>query len=430
MVLLSIPIIGMLLTTAPKSSRRAVATGQGVAAWLERYEFQTNRVRYELTHPWRKALEKILPDWTKQKIGLLQPTFTDIVVPLFPGEALLSVAVSMRPPMMGLRLIVADEQGQEFDPAAHSNTGSDGYWVAEVPAFPRRGKELRLRVASNTNILAEFRIPNPAPGPHPQWKAKPLPVSVQDGDLEASLVSFQAKSAGDQTFKAPGAYPRTECVFKFREQGQETSVWTPVSFEVSDATGNHWNAWPNPEFAGITGTEVRSGFLGALWPGEGAWKLKVEFKRTANFPQSELLHIEHLPAPGPEQLLEPRAQYQVNGAMIEVAAIIGKDVVWDRVYQLNPNRKRGCVTILLTGRILSQDRRLNFQEAQDEHGRTLKLASPLNEPGKLAGQGADLLPYSLNFEVGNDTEELNVRVAVSQSRFLEFLAKPEQVSLR
>jgi hypothetical protein len=70
---------------------------------------------------------------------------------------------------------------------------------------------------------------------------------------------------------------------------------------------------------------------------------------------------------------------------------------------------------------------LSFVEATDEHGKSLKLEGTFSDPGQISGQSPDLLPYSLNFRAPLDAHELTLVLAVSQSRFTEFLAKPEQV---
>src|SRR6266496_4472192 len=79
-------------------------------------------------------------------------------------------------------------------------------------------------------------------------------------------------------------------------------------------------------------------------PEEDAWKLRVEFKRIADFPENELVRIEHVRIPGPNEILQPQAAYEMNGATIAVATIIGSKVAWERVYQFNPERVRDCVT--------------------------------------------------------------------------------------
>src|SRR5206468_1932416 len=176
-----------------------------------------------------------------------------------------------------LRVVVLDDHGQEFDPAVQDVNVNSGYWATEIRAFPRRGRELRLRLMDNTSSLGEIRIPNPARGSYPQWRPQTLPVSSDHG-LEISLMGFRSYQSGAATFTKQGVYPRTQCSFRVRENGRESTAWLPLSFEISDATGNHW--WPLRDslLEGVDGTEIRAGFLGALWPGEKAWKLVVEFK--------------------------------------------------------------------------------------------------------------------------------------------------------
>ena len=177
----------------------------------------------------------------------------------------------------------------------------------------------------------------------------------------------------------------------------------------------------------MEGIEVLAGFLGALWPGEDAWKLKVEFRRTGDFPDNELLRIDHLPIPGTQEILRPQTAYEANGATVEIAAVIGARVPWERIVRFNARRTRDCITALINGRILSQGRRVSFVEAKDENGRMVRLEGASYEPGRIAGQSPDLLPYSFNFKPPPAARELTLTLAVSRSRFVEFLAKPEQV---
>ncbi|PYL00439.1 MAG: hypothetical protein DME19_04985 [Verrucomicrobia bacterium] len=399
---------------------------------LEAWNFQTNRVRYDLPNrPWARRAEKLLPDWVNQRIGLLQPV-TTFVTPNFTGESVLSSAFSIREPtgtpgIGALRLVVSDDRGQEFDPAFHDANVHGGYWVAEMQAFPRRGRELRLRLMENNNSLGEVTIPNPARGSYPKWKPESLPVSVKTNGLEFSLVKFQSFQSGAATFTKDGVYPRTQCVFRVAENGRDSTAWRPVSFEISDATGNHWRAPFDSRLEGLNRSEVSAGFLGALWAEEAAWKLGVELRRVAEFPENELLRIDHIPIPRPDDVLQPQTAYDANGATVEVAAIIGSKVGWNRIYLLNPNRGRDCVTVLIKGRILSQGRRVTFVEARDERGNLVRLEGAPSEPGHVAGLSPDFLPYSFNFKPAAGANELTLVLGVSQSRFVEFLAKPEQV---
>jgi len=62
------------------------------------------------------------------------------------------------------------------------------------PSYPRRGKVLKFRIyvrnsSDQWDTLAEFKMPNPTPGPHPVWKAMDVPVTRSNGDLEVTLVN-------------------------------------------------------------------------------------------------------------------------------------------------------------------------------------------------------------------------------------------------
>jgi len=424
---------GMVFFNTSRGLSRVVSSASGHIVKLEAWHFKSARVRYDLPNrPWARRLEKWLPDRVKQRLGLSQPLLSAVVTPDFQGEPLLSAAFSVSGPPGTqdagvLRLVVSDDRGQEFDPAVHDANVHSGHWVTEVRSFPRRGKELRLRLMTGSSSLGEIKIENPARGSHPRWKPEPMPVTVKSNGLELSLVKFRSYQPGATTFTKAGVYPRTECAFRIRENGRESTAWRPLFFEISDATGNHWRPFRDSLLEGVDGTEIRAGFLGALWPDEEAWKLRIEFKQVADFPAKELLRIESIPIPGPEEMLQPQSSYEVNGATVDVASIIGANVSFDRIVRLNARRLRDCFTVLVKGRILSQGRRLTFVEAKDEHGRIVKLRGTASDPGQISGQSPDLLPYSLNFQALPDARELTLVLAVSQSRFLEFLAQPEQV---
>ena len=427
-------IIVTVTWVVSRGSSRAASSPNGYTVRLEGWNFKAIPARYDLpNHPWARRLEKFLPNPVKQRIGAFKPVITAFAQPNFPGEPVLSAAFSIRTAPSGaddfgaLRVSVSDDYGQEFDPAAQDLNVHDGYWATEIRAFPRRGRELRLRLMGNNNLLGEIKIPNPAHGPHPRWKPGPLPVSVIGDELEFKLVKFRSYQSGAATFTREGVYPRTQCAFHVRERGRDSTAWRPVSFEISDATGNHWRPSPDSHSDGVDGMEVRAGFLGALWPGEDAWNLKVEFRRTGDFPDNELLRIDHLPIPGAEVILQPQAVFEANGATVQVTAVIGARAPWERIARLNARRTRDCITVLINGQILSQGRRVAFVEAKDENGRLVRLEGAPYEPAQVPGQNPDLLPYSFNFKPPLAARELTLTLAVSRSHFIEFLAKPEQV---
>ena len=270
LVVCLVPIaIGFVLHVDRRVSEvREVRSADGSVVRLERYEFQSGPVRYhQAEQPMAQAMWNSLPKDAKKKIS--RPGVTAIVSPSFPNEPVLSAAFSAhdaagKPQDAGTRLAVLDDRGQLFDGVVNF-MGNSG--VFEAVAFPRRGRKLALRLMDGEKPMAEFRIPNPCPGPHPVWKASAVPASVTNGTLDISLVKFVA-DVGRQ---------RTRCTFRVRERGADTSVYLPARFEISDATGNHWNAIVDGPVQETNGY-VTAALFGALWPEEEAWKLRVEFK--------------------------------------------------------------------------------------------------------------------------------------------------------
>ncbi len=72
--------------------------------------------------------------------------------------------------------------------------------VGEVPVFPRRGKEVRLRLLSGEKLVAEFTIPNPRAWVRTRFGPRnTLPVHETSGDLEVTLAGFRVFSLSTKT---------------------------------------------------------------------------------------------------------------------------------------------------------------------------------------------------------------------------------------
>ena len=67
------------------------------------------------------------------------------------------------------------------------------------------------------------------------------------------------------------------------------------------------------------------------------------------------------------------------------------------------------------------------KKAKDEQGKTLESEGFAREFDS-AGRSPDYWPYLLNLKVPAGARELNLLLAVTQSRFAEFIAKPEQTT--
>jgi hypothetical protein len=129
--------LGTTVLGPSRSLSGVVASASGHIVKLEAWHFKAAPVRHDLPNrPWARRLEKWLPNPVKQRMGLLRPVVTAVAEPTFPGEPVLSAAFSIRDPsgstdLGALRVIVLDDRGEAFDPAAQNLIANSGYWVTE-----------------------------------------------------------------------------------------------------------------------------------------------------------------------------------------------------------------------------------------------------------------------------------------------------------
>src|SRR5439155_3467938 len=144
---------------------------------------------------------------------------------------------------------------------------------------------------------AEFIVPNPTPGPHPTWHGVKLPSTKRDGELSVSLTRLTVGSI------RPGwlpvtlrGVPWTNASFRISEKGKPTGDWAPVGMTISDATGNI--LVPPGMWHQQGEGRARFSFYGRRLPEEQAWKLRVEFARTAHFAPADLWTVRGLAVRG------------------------------------------------------------------------------------------------------------------------------------
>jgi RNA polymerase sigma factor (sigma-70 family) len=422
-----VPKVRARTTVTPAFAPIEVTGADGRIARIERYEFKAGSVSY--SYP----------------VGVVQPMRV-VFTPDYPGPyltALFSWEIGPNHPFVhSMRIATADEEGNVCDLLVNNAGGLEQtqdrqYWSSGVEAFPRRGRELHLRLIAGKDLIAEFVIPNPAPGPHPSWAPHRLPIRATAGHLEVTLAGFRANQIRS----------RTECDFTFREHGRNSFDWIPVSFEVSDATGNRWRpshgSGSNPYEARVENGVLRAEFFCALWPGEPAWKLRTEFQRATNFPPAELLSLTKIRIPNAKEVSRPLAQFEGNGARVELSAVIGTGVERDLTrllgdpgklhaadrtrwgHLVNAERRNGCLTVVLGGEILSRNRRMKFISATDEQGRPVDLVAE-DVPANL--EATRNVGYSFVLRAPEGAQELNLVVAISEIKVVEFVARPDQIT--
>jgi hypothetical protein len=417
-------LAGLLLIVLMNPGAETTKAFPGRIVKLEAWNFKSGGVRYDLPRPsWWARLAGKLPKWAFNKARLPKPEVTVFAENQYDRkQPFLSAVFSIRDVGKSAgfcfyRTGVSDERGENFEmgPTGSGITGTNArYWIAELPIFPRRNKELRLRLVEinssphQTNVFGDFVIPNPAFRSYPRWKAQPLPARATNQALEVTL----------QNFNADKSRLCTQYSFSFVENGSNSPIWRPISIEISDATGNKWAEeprWINEGPKGFATVETH----GALWPGEDAWKLRVVFER------NEFVVLEHLAIPSPDEVSENVRTFGTNGAKFTVAAIIGSRVDIERARQLDKDRVDECVTVNIKGDAYSQLLPMAFLKCLDDQRRELPRAGLSSSLTSNLGDGRN--GFSFNFKPQPDAKELNLILAVKGNRTVEFLAKPEQV---
>jgi hypothetical protein len=174
--------------------------------------------------------------------------------------------------------------------------------LAELQPFPRRRRAFKLRFDDvNGRPLAEFTVPNPAPGPHPRWTPSPLPITKRDGDLSVTLTRLVR---GEEAWMNP--------TFLFRQNGKLTSEWETGEVTFSDATGNSAERWRC-----------------TLCPYEPAWKLQTKLFRTARarFAPNELWTVRGVPVPKPGTASRLSGTGTLGGTTLDLLAIAAAGTV-------------------------------------------------------------------------------------------------------
>jgi hypothetical protein len=317
---------------------------------------------------------------------------------------------------------VFDDHGTECEPIRSQATlylydpprGAIRGW--EFTHFPRRAGMIGLRLytrgaAYNPDRMAEFQFPNPAPRRYPGWTASPLPITVRAGEWEFSLVKFTTGEPIPDRDKPSRGWvaPWTSAAFRVASNGQPSRAWTVASMELTDATGNTANSYRSAA-SNLDGQPV-FGLSAALWPDEPAWRLKVEFSRIEDFAPDELVSLKGIAAPEPDTHSLIHTQAVVQGA-----TLAGKLLAHLAAPVSIGNIRAGAE--LVVSLVPVEGLRLRLVRAADDRGRELR-----HLPGYADAAG----PHNFWLELPSDARALDLTFAVTRSRFVEFVAKPEFV---
>lgn len=313
--------------------------------------------------------------------------------------------------------------------------GRSGLLPLHFTAWPRRPETLNLRLwnpgswspgfqgGQPDQQLVEFSVKNPQPW-RPQPLSAPSPATdadgteraprfsqaVQDGDLEFTLTQFQYGLGGRSSQSRPetnGAFALGLLRFAVTNQGTRAAGWFPLTVHAEDGTGNRLrlslgSTWFNAPH-----------FHPAPWPGE-AWRLRVEFSRNTHFTDEELITLPAMPLierQGPDFLWRTN----FNGVALERVGFMDRSAEGIAGHPPPPNEwvLRVDATGLTEGTYVTLHRVI----VDDDH-------DCWREP---RGGGLTDHRLSFRFRPGRDAKSVVPVLAVHRSRFVTFVAEPEDV---
>ena len=280
-------------------------------------------------------------------------------------------------------------------------------------AFPQREKSLRIRfyerIAFNDVVpLGEFTISNPRVSRTPPPNAPPLPQTARDRNLQVSLVSLEAGVRRGLWQKANVLNQWTRAQFHVLEDAVPSDKWLVQQMIAVDSTGNRLvsRSWSSS----TSGTLERFECQPVLWPSE-AYKLRFEFSRKpeAAFETSELWSIRDVAVPADGEFTLVNTQRNIGNYAIRFHGLTAKDgrPPWDRM--------------------MSGDMALGFSVTPPLDGYRFTLISVTDDRARkveLSGSGSSSSNWGFGLRVKDAIHSVNVTVALHQSRFVEFQARP------
>ena len=320
-----------------------------------------------------------------------------------------------------------------------SQQAASSVMSVQIPAFPRRQGKFIVRVQEQSNTGQEmsdqkFVISNPARGPFSSWTAEPLPASKDDDDLSATLTKlvFGADSQVNRNQDNPDdpVNKGVQATFNVSYKGKPVTNWQPAAIDTSDATGNHVNGsvsqnqWQD--------NDDLATYQWGLWPDEAAWKLRVEFSKQSGYDDSEIWTVKNIPVVAGRQqdfwnFGNNRRGAQTNAtttfAETDLNGIHLKIFPATQFTDMNMGNGQmmGGLHIQATPQ-LPPGMRLTFVKLTDDQGGDIQ-----NYNSGSTGNGKSIT-YGYQLQNIGDVTNINVTIALHQSHFIEFTAKPAKAA--
>ena len=408
----------------------------GSTLLLEKVEVVSTSYQYrysELPKPLR-IFGSILPDFVRRRygsgsgsIGVGSDGNTNLI-----AVTILRGSQRQRDLTPG-RLRVIDNEGNTFDACWGASTlgmqdATVNVW--QIRAFPRRSQKLWLEflamdTTGNWVGIGKFEVPNPLFARAPQWTPESLPITRRDGDLSATLAEFvsgepMTRRSGRDPLTAPR---KTRVRLTFAENGVSSENWRVQKLTISDPTGNDW--FPYLDFVKKDFNWAANGaveFLGALWPGEQACKLRTELVRIAGHSPEEIWEAS-VPLPAPGTVANLTNRWEREGIAIKLVALASPatdhagDFKWVAKWWGDDQDKVYALAVKVEPK-LTHHRFLAIGEGAAADGDVVIVQHGSQDSSKQA------VFFKLAPAIAADSPSVRLKFALQRSRFVEFVARP------
>ena len=307
-------------------------------------------------------------------------------------------------------LTMSDSRSQNPLP---SGPASERRFYFSYPAFPRRERDVRLRVFAqhekNWEPAGEFKVPNPAYRNYPRWEAVPSPVTVSRDGYDFMLTYLVS---GVDALHPPRPITTGEIGsmmfgFDFERGGKSSRAWIIDDLEVEDATGNLWNP----------GAHSRSGEYVIFGAGRSSTneplKVRATFSRRTDFGTNMLWRVQNVPLPlAGSFLLFTNLYTNFNGTMISLVAISDGGV---QVPNSGISSSAPLIHFQVTPPAEQKNWRAGIVGVTDEQGKPVSFQSDAR------ALFSRHIAYQFRYRPG--TTNVNLTLSLHKSVTLEFITK-------
>lgn len=295
----------------------------------------------------------------------------------------------------------------------------------EVLDYPKRSGGFRLRiygVGTDSSLVGAgaVRISKLSRREFSAWTPEPLPATRWANGLEVTLTRLDTGVVGlslgaDPAGMAPRVFSRA--AFQLREKDSVTEDWSVNSIRLLSATGITRQG--NNRSARWHDAQLTVDLQGGLWFEEPAWKVQADFARTANYPTGDLWGIWGVPVPQPGEMVEHRVVTNLHGEELEFLGVSGFK------HSLGVPAGKAHASLQLRTPYPMDALNVVLVEVRDEEGRKAEARGATAE---MVAGGRGITPkesrIGFQVEIPQGAKSLNITLAVTRLRRVEFLAKP------